>query len=275
MRISFGTIKRKYLYDIRFWTQGGQEKRVLAVYHGERKIFPTEADLAERVTLDLSPFADSEEGAWWHHAIGVLQGDYAMTNPVSKKKISAHVCIAGKWFDLIRKDDACPAYPLAGYEHGTLLLGSSGVPVVGLQKGDEVEVRVKIPAHESERFASPAQDEPLSARWYTRWLPGTVMHLTHHKGQKKVCPSLAGSVTGEPSNVTYFSLPFHYHAGHWRGETGETYYAPKSLNPHYEDSVFCVNLAQAGSSAITACRLQFPAFERVFRVKVADVVRHG
>lgn len=277
MRISFGNRRRKYLYDIRFWSQGGQEKRVLAVYQGDKKIFPTEVDLAERVTLDLSPFADSEDGAWWHHAIGVLQGDYALTSDAVKKKkpLSAHVCIAGKWFDLIRKDEACPAYPLAGYEHGTLLLGDAGVPVVGLKPGDEVEVRVQIPQHETEEFGSPGQNKPLSARWYTRWLPGTALRLTHIKGQKKVCPWLKGNVTGEPSKIEYFLLPYHNHQGHWRGSVDDTKYPLDALVPSYVDFAFAVELEQGGSSSISGCRMVFPQFERVFRVKVADVVRHG
>lgn len=276
MRLSFGNKKRKYLYDIRFWTQSGQEKRVQAVYRGDEMIFPTMSDLAERVTLDLSGMTDTEEGAYWHHAIGALKGDYPLTAAavIWKQEFFAHVCIAGKWFDLIHKDEACPAFPLADYERGTLLLGDSGSPVVGVQVGDEVIVRVRIPQHESERLPGDL-NASLDGYIHTRWLPGAYLTYYHWKNKKRHHPHRQGSVMGEPSQTRYFDLPDHKHVGHGRGYIEDMDYAVPSLVPQYGDTVFHVQIDAWNGSGITDCRMVFPAFEREFRLKVVDVVRHG
>lgn len=262
-----GRYRRRYVYDVRL---GSRE--VKAVYVGRTKVWPTISDLAKRVTLGA---LEGEDAAYWHHAIGALRGDYALAG--EKALISAHVCLAGKWFDLILKDDACPSYPLATFDGGTLELGDKGAPVAGVAVGDEALVQVRIPEHYTNSFVSPSENKGFTQRWHTRWLPGTRFQYDHYKGQKRVCPWANGSVAGERSGKTYFRAPQHNHAGHGRGNsTGVHWRNPEpGLVPDYDDDVFRVTMNVGGSSGITLCRMAFPAFSRSFRFKITDVVRHG
>lgn len=191
--------------------------------------------------------------------------------------MSAHVCLAGKWFDLILKDAACPSYPLAAFGDGTLELGDQGPPVADVAVGDEALVQVRIPEHYTNSFVSPGEDAGFERRWYTRWLPGTRFQYDHNKCRKRVCPWASGSVVGERSGKTYFNSPPHNHEGHWRGDsTGVHWVDPQpGLVPDYADDVFRVAMEVSGNSNITLCRMVFPAFSRSFRFKITDVVRHG
>lgn len=270
MRISQGRFKRRYVYDVRLGTRA-----VRAVYYGGQKIWPTLNDLAERVTL-AAP--QGIEGAYWQHAIGVLQGEYELLSSFFEKAgvPIAHCCVAGKWFNLELRDAACPAYPLAKYDSGTLVLGANGVPVSAVSVGDEVLIQVKIPKHYTKSFKSPSEDEGISQRWYTRWLPGTRFVYTHYKGQKKVNAWAGGKVVGEKSRQTYFDSPLHQHGGDFRGDTGFHWCNHvDGLKPDYDEEVFLVNMQVGGCSAISLCRMAFPAFTRTFRFRITDIVRHG
>lgn len=270
MRITQGSFRRRYLYDVRLGSRA-----VRAVYYGGRKIWPTLNDLAERVTVAIP---QGLEGAYWHHAIAMLNGNYAFTEIGVQQPFSAYACIAGKWFNLVRWDATLPAFPLAGYEAGTLVLGDNGVPMADVAIGGEVLVQVSIPEHQTNSFESPDENVAVNQLWYTRFLPGTSFLYDHNKGQKRVCPWADGYVQGVKSGKMYFLAERHNHEGHYRADsTGLHWGTPVAYQnqPDYDDDTFRVVLNVWGSSRVKQCYMVFPAFARTFRFKITDIVRHG
>lgn len=260
MRVTHGEKKRRYVYEMRLG-----EQRVARVYHGQQMIFPTLKDTLAGCVLDVVATENTLAGAFFEHAL------QAVTAGASE---GCHLLMdaGGRTFSLGAEYGR---YPVAGYDgHGGVSFGEAGPLASALRVGDEVTLRLTVPARESESFKSPGQNVGFSETWAARWLPGTTMVYSHYKGQKKVCSWASGEVRGRQSGKVYIAALWHNHPGHGRWSNTHAVSEVPGLVPDYADAAFDVSMQVGGSSGIVYCKLLFPAFSETLKMRVIATTRH-
>lgn len=262
MRVSLGKLVRRYVYGVRLG-----ERRVSAIYHGDKLIWPTLSDTVYSAVLDVAAIEGTLAGAQFWHALEAVQKKGA------EKDCYILMTAGGREYMLV---DGFGRYDVAVWDgHATAVFGDNGPLSDELQAGDEVTLRLVVPESMTTKAASPGENQPFSQTWETRWLPGTTLVYSHYKGKKKVCPWANGSLTAAPSGKTYVVAPWHNHAGHKRSPYLVHVCNPAAdLKPSYVDRLFTVNMQVGGASAISYCYMQFPKFAATIKVKVSAVTLH-
>lgn len=262
MRISLGKLVRRYVYGVRLG-----ERKVKAVYYGDKLIWPTLSDTVYSCVLDVAAIEGSLAGAQFFHALEAVRNGGVGLDCYVLMMAGGREYMLSKGFG---------RYDVAAWDgHATATFGDSGPLASALQVGDEVTLRLVVPESRTTAAASPGQNAGFSEAWETRWLPGASLVYSHTKGQKRVCPWAYGVLTAEPSGMTYVTAPWHNHPGHRRSSSLVHVCQPESwLVPSYADRVFRVHMDVGGSSTITMCYIQFPQFTSTIKMKVAAVTRH-
>lgn len=262
MRVTLGKLVRKYVYDVRLG-----ERKVMAVYHGDKLIWPTLRDTVYSAVLDTGAVEDALAGAQFYHALEAVRSKGAAQD--------CHILLTAGGRDYMLAA-GFGRYDVAVWDgHATVTFGDNGPLAGALRPGDEVTLRLVVPERATPKAASPGENVGFSETWATRWLPGTTLVYSHYKGQKKVCAWANGTLTAEPSGMTYIVAPSHIHEGHKRlSHLPHTCKPAPDLQPSYADRRFTVSMRVGGSSGINYCYMQFPPFAATIRLRVSAVTLH-
>lgn len=262
MRLTLGQLVRRYLYGVRLG-----ERRVTAIYHGNKLIWPTLSDTVYSAVLDVPSIEHTLAGAQFWHALQAVQRNGASE--------SCYILLNAGGRDYMLLARGFGRYEVAEWDgFATVVFGDNGPLASALKAGDEVTLRLVVPAFESDSYASPKENEGFNGTWTTRWLPGTMLQYSHYKGQKRVCSWASGEVRGRQSGTLYIAAGWHNHQGHGRWDNEHAVEEVPGLVPAYADALFDVSMQVGGSSAITSCKLLFPPFAAAIKVRVSAVRRH-
>lgn len=263
MRISLGNLVRRYVYGVRLG-----EKRVTAIYHGDKLIWPTLSDTVYAAVLDVASIEDTLQGAQFWHALEAVRSRGAA--------MDCYILLTagGREYMLVA---GFGRYDVAAWDgHATVVFGDNGPLSEALRAGDEVSLKLMVPESTTTRVASPRQNVGFSHTWETRWLPGATLVYSHYKGQKKVCAWASGTLTAQPSGKLYITAPWHNHPGHGRPPNLVHICKPDAgLVPSYADRSFTADMQVGGSSGINYCYMQFPKFTATIKMRVSAVTLHA
>lgn len=268
MRVTVGNMKRRYLYDCRLGS-----RRIVRKMKAGRQIWPTLSDLVRYAVLDMSPLEGALEGAYWAHALSAVSASSSASRYMQ-------VEAGGKVFLLL---SSFGQYDVAGFEHATLDFGDYGPLATSFGVGDEVVVTAVVPRRELSH-AWYSYNAMSSLSYDVPFLPGMALRVRVQKGQKRVSAGVNYALRGVSSGVGHIVGDAKKN-GHCRGQYwGTAYAAPGRVIDGWVSSY--VASYRAGDSGLLL-QLQgyyggqgeayviVPAFTRVFRLRVLDVVRHG
>ncbi len=158
--------------------------------------------------LDTAPLDKSEAGIYWMHAESLCRTSSSLTQRMSLELPS-------------RRYNLFSTYgisPLVGWDRGRISFDKLDAPLESsLQVGDQVEIQLVIPEHDSPEYATQGSgrgDETSGA--VLPWYPKTKLYCQYAKWEKRVTGGVTVSMVGTPSereHIFYFTHSW----GHWRG----------------------------------------------------------
>lgn len=262
MRKTIGRFKRRYLYDCRLGT-----RRIVKKMKDGRQIWPTLSDLVRYAVLDVQALEGEEDRCFWIHALAAAQ-EGALSEGGMLRLVAGE-----RQYALFESSD--PRENVVGLAHDTLDFGDAGPLATALRSGDWVEVQAVIPARRSPSLKAQYDNQlGITGEWRLPFLPGCFVRAINNKGQKKVCSWVAVRFSGVASGQVYVSGS-GLDQGHNRGVRWKTFRpnASVGVDPFSPETRLVVDTG--GSCFLYEAYVQFPAFTRVFRLRVLDVVRHG
>ena len=271
MRITFGKLVRRYVYDVRLG-----ERKVSALYLGDKKIWPTLSDTVYSCVLDVAAVEGALDWAYWLHALDAVGKLGASAECYMKLTAGGREYMLGSTFG---------GWYLAEYDgRATVVFGDNGPLWEKLQPGDVVTVQVRVPARELDVVQTPHENAEVSGVVDVPWLPGTGLSLRVTKGRKKSSAGVRFSVTGQPSGTVHIG-GFAQKNGHSRGSYYGTAYARDMGVINGWTSAFNDSWASGDGKLIVwgewynagsgYLRLLFPGFAETLRFRVSAVTRHG
>lgn len=238
------------------------EKRAVALYQGEEKLWPSNGEYAIGMRLAL-PQPGALDYLYWQHVMTALAGADAGT-PECHLKFR----VQDTDYYIGASPDGSPPLKMEG---DTVQLTSGVRSILADYVGTELTLEAKVPARKGRSYASPSQNVGFEVTILEPWLPGTSLTYSHYKGQKKVCSWAEGVLKGAESGVEYINVPWHNHEGHWRGDSQHTHQATEGVEPDCSGEALRLEMKVGGSSGISYCYLNYPAFTRSFQLLVKDV----
>lgn len=241
----------------------GGNIRAVALNHGEKKLWPSDGNYAMGLRVEL-PKPGTLDYLYWLHVQRAMQGvDAGSANCYLRFTINN-----GTHYYINKSPDGSAPLRM----EGEVIQLTSGVrTILADYIGSTLPFGALVPAHTSDNFTSPAQNVGFAHTLLEPWLPGTTLTYSHWKGQKKVCSWASGNLVGLRTGRTYITAPWHNHPGHWRGDSTHTHGEVAGLVPDYTAEPLRLSMEVGGSSGISACRLTYPAFWRIFNLKVKEV----
>lgn len=262
MRVSLGKFVRRYVYGVRMG-----ERRVAAIYHGGKLIWPTLSDTVYSAVLDVAGIEDTLAGAQFRHALeavrkkGVSEACYILMNAGGRE----YMLSAG-----------FGRYDVAAWDgHATVVFGDNGPLSEALQAGDEVTLNLVVPTRTTALYEG-------EARCSLPFLPDTCLNVWWSKGQKKVAAGRWFTVKGFPSGVVHFGglcdTSEHKRNTYVRVLPGNTH---KWFNAVYNgafvpgDTGLEVSTGLSGSGLGGGVSFTFPKFTATIKMRVSAVTMHA
>ena len=272
MRITFGKLVRRYVYDVRLG-----ERKVSALYLGDKKIWPTLSDTVYSCVLDVAAVEGAAPWAYWLHALDAVGKLGASAECYMKLTAGGREYMLGSTFG--------GWYPAEYDGRATVVFGDNGPLWEKLQPGDVVTVQLRVPGRESGRMAT-VTGTAAEMMFSLPWLPGTGLAFTVGKGQKRTNAHWEFSVVGQGSGTLHIEGQSVIE-GHHRGDWSMAVYA-REMKVHrplrfvWDDAyatgdagVLMRVVSHNGGTTVSGCRLLWPGFTTTLRLKVAAVTRHG
>lgn len=271
MRVTFGKLVQRYVYDVRLG-----ERKVSALYLGDRKIWPTLSDTVYSCVLDVAAVEGSVEWAYWQHALAAVEGGANEERHMRLRAGGREYMLGatfGEWY-------------LAGFDgRATVVFGDNGPLWEKLQPGDEVEVWVVVPERQGVELQSVCE-AAVEEVYGLPWLPGTRLDFVVSKGRKKTSAHWDFSVSGMGSGVLHIDGTGMI-TGHGRGDWQTNVWA-RGMEVHGEmlrgwddgyaggDTGLKVRfVSHNGGTTISQGGVVWPGFSRSIRFRVSAVTRHG
>lgn len=271
MRKTIGKYVRRYLYDKRLG-----DRRVVAIYRDGVKIWPTLSDTVYSCVLDVAAVEGALDWAYWLHAVDALAKLGASAECYMKLTAGGREYMLGSTFG---------GWYLAEFDgRATVVFGDHGPLATKLRVGDEVTVRMRVPERESARCS--VEGESVTECYEALpWLPGCRIGFTVSKGRKKTNAHWGFSVVGADSGVSHVD-GYGLIEGHGRGDWGMAVWAKEMQvnagkverwQDEYEagDRGVAVRwVSYNGGTTLSDCRLVWPRFDKVIKLRVAAVTLH-
>ena len=131
MRVTFGKLVRRYVYDVRLG-----ERKVSALYLGDKKIWPTLRDTVYSCVLDVAAVEGALDWAYWLHALDAVGKLGASAECYMKLTAGGREYMLGSTFG--------GWYPAEYDGRATVVFGDNGPLWEKLQPGDVVTVQVRV-----------------------------------------------------------------------------------------------------------------------------------
>lgn len=238
------------------------ETRAVALYQGLEQLWPSNGEYAIGMRLAL-PQPGELDYLYWQHVLTALAGA-----DVGTPECYLKFTVQDTDYYIGASPDGSPPLKM----EGEVIQLTSGVrSILADYVGTELTLEAVVPARKSRSYVSPSQNVGFEVTMLETWLPGTSLTYSHWKGQKKVCSWAEGVLKGAESGVEYINVPHHIHEGHWRGDSQHTHQATAGVEPDCSGEALRLEMKVGGSSGITYCYLNFPAFTRSFHLLVKDV----
>lgn len=182
MKVTLGAQQRKFVYDVRFG-----ERPVRRIMYGGLQIWPDETARVAKMSVDMSAFDGTLDGAYWLHAIDAVQ---AGSNG------SCHMLMRAGGRDYMIQT-TYDSWKRAVYSAGNIDFLGDGPMREKLRIGDRVTVKLVIPQRQT-AYVKGGQDGYMGYVWDNyeneNWLsceclptiPNTSVRGFFTKGQKKV-----------------------------------------------------------------------------------------
>lgn len=272
MRVTFGKLVRRYVYDVRLG-----ERKVSALYLGDRKIWPTLSDTVYSCVLDVAAVEGTLDWVYWLHALDAVAKLGASAECYMKLTAGGRDYMLGATFG--------NWYPAAYDGRATVVFGDNGPLWEKLQPGDEVTVQLRVPGRESGGMAK-VENTTAEEVVALPWLPGAGLGFMISKGRKRTNANWEFSVVGQGSGTLHID-GHSIIEGHKRGDWATVVYARemrvhRALRFSWDDGyaagdagVLLRVVSHNGGTTVSDCRLLWPGFVKTLRFKVSAVTRHG
>ena len=248
---------RRFVYG---WKVG--QRSAKRVMRNRQQIWPGGEDRIRRVALDMGELEASIDRAFWEHALDA-------TAAVASERCHLGFSIAGRPY---RVNTTYNGIARAMYSFGTLDFGENGPALSDLRVGDVVELTAVVPERFSLEYEGDGNVCPFP------YLSGTQLQVRFNKGKKKSWAGRRFTVTGRPGGVVHFGgsceTSEHKRGTKTRVLPGNTH---KWYNPVYNDEMvpgeqeLVIDTSAMGSGGGLGVALLWPAFNRVFKVKVTAI----
>ena len=246
---------------------------VQEIWLGDKQIWPNTEGVATRIVVAL-PQVGTLDWQYWVHALDSTK--YKAT-PANYMKF----VVDGLDFFINHAYDGTTPYRLEGNELSIDLYDGALID----QLGEYLEVKAKIPTRWWKIENSATDGVPVSSYCNLPYLDGTLCSIAFNKGAKKPYYLWDSSITATPGGQTL--LVWHYGTGeHKRGWKGKGFQPMNESFVWDGDEKWQIGTAQMyeGAEGMKATHVlqwqrdvpvsiefQFPAFTRVFKLKIISV----